>query len=235
MTLTEIEARITALVTLGGWSNSSPAPDYTFLANEGLRILTRQTMHIVEDYQLDIIRDQILYEIDTDSDDPRQWIAFNDDAQLNDQTFVPQTTRDNLRVANRNWRSTPSATPVNWYWAGPHKIGLYPAASASGGFIHFQGPRHEPRLVNGTDTPILEEDFHEGICLFGAWHHGKLYARGAEREIAASYFAEGEDYVNRVKEAMDSKEAQFVVRHVQRAPMEYVPNAGMGSVIWWRD
>lgn len=186
---------------------------------------------MLDDYTLTVVQDQVEYPL-IDAD-PEQWIAFNDDAQMDDTTWVWQTTRDQLRVRNRNWRSAASATPLCWYWAAPQTVGLYPPASASGATISFSGPRHEPRLVDDTDTPILDEDFHEGICLFAAWHHGKLYARGAEREIVAAYLAEGEDYVNRVKESMATKEAQLVVRRVQRSPQEYSNTGRLAPVIFW--
>ena len=72
--------------------------------------------------------------------------------------------------------------------------------------------------------------FHEGICLFGAWHFGKLYARGESRQIADAYRVEGLNYARRCKESLAGKEAGHVIRRVSRPAQEYVSLGASGLV-----
>lgn len=225
MDFQEIQSRVEALVKLGGWSNAVPGPDYAYLANEGLRLLTRQTQHNVETKTITTAAQQEVYSL-VDSADTRDWIAFFDDALYNTNTWLPQRTRHWLRTLDRLWRQTAASTPAYWYWSGPQEIGLYPKPSASGTTITLNGPRHEPRMSAVDDKPRIEETFHEGICLFGAWHWGKLFSRGEERDVAKEYLMEAQDYVKEYKSQMASQEAGSVVRTVARPPQEYL---GMGS------
>jgi hypothetical protein len=232
-TFLEIQDRIEALVRLGGWSNAVPAPDYPFLGNEGLRLFSRQSQHNVEDVVITTVANQTAYSLFTGNPvDDRVWIAINDDALWNSGTlgaiWLPQATRNQLRAADREWRLRPAGNPEYWYWTKPGaEIGLWSIPSVSSITISMQGPRHEPEMVNDTDEPLLNEDFHEGICLFGAYHWGKTYARGAETDIVRGYYAEAMEYVSKCKQAMVNQEAGLISRRVQRPAQEYM---GTGSM-----
>lgn len=236
MDFLQIRDRIDALITLGGWSNAIPQPDLAQLANDGLRLFTRQAKQNCETLLITTVADQADYDI-TDPDDPRDWLSFFDDALYNSNlasgaSWLQQTTRDNLRIMDRTWRNAPSGTPIYWYWANPTTIGLYSPPSVSDVEITFYGPRHEPVLVSDSQEPLFNEDFHEGICLFGAWLYGKLYARGEERSVAEGYYTEAMVYVASCKQSMAAQEAALVQRRVGRAPQEYMGSGSMMVPLW---
>jgi hypothetical protein len=220
VTFDMLRDRTEALIKLGGWSNVIPEPDYAFLVNEGLRMFTREAQHNVEGLSVTTVANQAEYSIVT-TGDTREWIELFDDAIYNAASYLPQTTRDRLRMDDRLWRKTAAGTPRFWYWTGPSEIGLYPKPSAVVA-ITFEGVRHETRLDADSEAPLLCEDFHEGICLFAAWLWGKLHARGEDREIAKGYYAEALDYTVRCKDSMRSQEAGFVSRQVARPSQEYL-------------
>lgn len=229
MTFHELQVRTEALVKLGGWSNAQPAPDYASLVNEGLRNFTRETQHNIEDKTVTTVASQATYLLG----DTPQWIAFFDDALYNGTIWISQTSIDELRSKDRLWRMRPAGVPVWWYWAGPQKIGFFPVPSLSAVNVTFEGARHEPELANDTDVPLVDKDFHEGICLFAAWYFGKLYSRGEERGVAAGYRSEALDYAARYRQTLDAKEASLVVRRVQRAPQEYLGSGAKQFPIYW--
>lgn len=231
-----LQARLEALIKLGGWSNAQPPPDYGFLVNEGLRLFTRETQHNIEELTITTVATQATYSIYNvvgGVTDRRDWIAFFDDALYQGTIWISQTTRDQLRVDDRLWRSKPAGQPVWWYWASPTEIGLYPVPSTSSVTVNFCGPRHEPKLVNDTDTPLFNEDFHEGVCLFAAWYWGKLHTRGDERSIAIGYQQEALDYTARYRQTMAAQEASLVVRRVSRSPQEYIGLGSKQQPIFW--
>lgn len=228
----QIRDRIDALVTLGGWSNAFPPPDFAFLANEGLRLFTRETQHNIEDCTITTIQNVALYSV-LDPLDPRKWISFFDDALYGGTVWISQTTRDKLRVDNRLWRSTVPGTPVWWYWAGPQLIGLYPPPSTGGTQVTLEGPRHEHVMVEDEDTPSFDDEFHEGVCLFGAWHWGKLHARGEDRAIAEGYLTEALSYTSRYLTSKAGQEAGLVVRRVSRSEQEYMGLGARQSPVFW--
>jgi hypothetical protein len=216
----QIRERIQALCTLGGWANVQPTPDYAFLGNEGLRIFNRHSQHNIEDITIATVVGQAAYSLV--SSDSRGWITLFDDAIYNSTDWLPQATRDQLRVSNRLWRDAENGTPQYWYWDSPTEIGLFPEPDTVSINVSFQGARHEAVMDADTDTPTLNEDFHEGVCLFGAWFHGKLYSRGEEREIALAYREEALDYVNECKNIVNSQEQNLITRRVIRPVREYM-------------
>lgn len=219
MTLDQIRARITALVKLGGWSNTTPSPDYTFLANEGLRLLTLETQHNIESITVVTVVNQVEYDLTT-ALDTRRWITLFDDAIYNTGTYLPQTTRDKLRAEDRLWTIAAAGTPKYWYWYGPNSIGLWPKPSSASINVTFNGARHETVLTAGTDEPTINGDFHEAICLLGAWYHGKSYARGEEKEVLMNYREEAYAYIERYRGMTGSQEAGMLVRRVNRPLFE---------------
>ena len=229
-----IRDRIEALVKLGGFATTVPGPNYAFLANEGLRLFTRESQHNVEELTITTVSGQELYSTlftgSTPVADTRDWISLYDDAVYNGVSWLPMTTRDKLRAGNPLYRDASNSTPSWWFWTRPfNQIGLFPKPDAVVN-INFMGARHEPVLDAGTDVPLLGADFHEGICLFGAWHWGKLHSRGEEREIAKEYREEALGYTARCKELMANQEAQHFTRQVRRSRPEYM---GLGST-WIR-
>jgi len=227
MQFDEIRSRIEVLCKLAGWSNEDPLPNYAFLANEGLRLFTQEAQHNVEDVTITTVANQVAYAV-SDSTDSRGWVEMFDDAAYGTTASLYQTTRANLRSDNRLWRQAAAGTPQAWYWASASTIGLYPKPSASGTSVYFQGVRHEPILDADSDTPLCDEVFHEGICLFGAWHFGKLYARGESRQIAEAYRVEAVVYADRCKASLAGKEAGQVIRRVSRSSQEYL---GLGPSV----
>jgi hypothetical protein len=239
-----MQQRTAALVTLGGWSNVSPPPDYAWLVNEGLRIFTRKAQHNREELLISLVVGQSCYRLPADTSAPtdaRDWIHFFDDALYNvlpcpggglaliGSSWLPQATENQMRLDDRSWRQYPPSVPIYWYWGNVQEMAVWPPPSQSV-LMQWRGVRHMQKLVASIDSPAINEDYHEAVCLFAAWHHGKLYARGAEREIVAGYAQEAQDLVNDMKQNMASKEATLTTRTVSRPAQEYMP-AGQTSLI----
>jgi hypothetical protein len=232
MQFDQMRDRVEALCKLGGWSNNDPLPDYAFLVNEGLRLFTAVSQHNVEDITITTVTDQERYAVSDDTD-PRSWILLFDDALYGPTAPLYQTTRDALRTGNHKWRSTASGTPRSWYWASPSEIGLYPKPSTSGTDITFQGVRHEPILDSDSATPLLDDDYHEGVCLLAAWYQGKATAMGEFAGKLAAYRAEGLDFANRAKGIQAAQEAGLIIRRVKRPAQEYLGLGNMVPAEYW--
>lgn len=136
--------------------------------------------------------------------------------------WIPQTALNNLDNMDRLWRFTPPGDPQQWFWYDPQHIGLWPVPCIDGIPINWLGIRYEPVMVNDTDTPLIPDMDCEGICLLGAWYHGKLYARGDEIQTIMNYREEGMAFAYRTKEIMSAKNAEMTARYVQRPPQEYM-------------
>lgn len=143
--------------------------------------------------------------------------------------WLPQTSLTNLDNMDRLWRFTPAGSPQQWFWFDPQHVGLWPIPSVDGTPISWLGIRYEPRMVEDTDTPLVPDMDCEGVCLLGAWYHGKLYARGEEMATIAAYRDEGLAFAYRTKEIMAAKNAEMTARYVARAPQEYM-TAGMRQI-----
>lgn len=226
MTFKEIRDRIQSLLIFGGWTNTAIKPDYAYLANMGLKLFTQESQHCVETLSLLTVSDQDKYAVNPYPDDLIDWIALFNTAQYSTDnlsfSWLPQTSLANLDNADRLWRNTPAGFPIKWFWYDPKHIGLWPSPSADGISVTWLGLRHEPRMVNDTDTPLVPSMDCEGICLLGAWYHGKLYARGEEIRTVTNYREEGLAFAYRTKEIMSAKNAEMVTRYVSRAPQEYM-------------
>jgi len=234
MTFKDIRERIQNLLIFGGWTNTAIKPDYAYLANMGLKLFTQESQHCVEQLVINTQANVQNYHVCKDSTnptDPRDWVSlFNDAAygfaapvppQLN-VAWMPQTALNNLDNMDRLWQFTPAGTPTLWFWYDPQHIGLWPVPAAANTPITWLGNRYEPLMVNDLDTPLVPDVDCEGICLLGAWYHGKLYARGDERETVANYRDEGLAFAYRTKEIMAAKNAELTTRYVSRAPQEYM-------------
>lgn len=141
--------------------------------------------------------------------------------------WIPQASLNTLDNMDRLWRFTPPSTPQQWFWYDPQHIGLWPVPCADGIPISWLGIRYEPRMVNDTDVPLVPDMDCEGICLLGAWYHGKLYARGDEIATISNYRDEGMAFAYRTKEIMSAKNAELTARYVQRPPQEYLISGAM--------
>lgn len=239
-TFLELQARVQALVTLGGWSNVLPAPNYPYLVNEGLRIFTRESWCNWETLMLTTVVNQGDYDLIADSPTPgddREWIYLSDDALWNvlpdgcgnlSASYLPQASRNQLRKSDPTWRSYSPTQPMFWYWSNSQVITLWPPPTTPV-LCTWEGVRHVPKLEGDMDSPQINQDYHEAIALFGAWHWGKLYARGEERAVALSYKAEAMELVGKYKLNTTSKQASLMQRRVARPAQEYV-DSGFVSI-----
>lgn len=136
--------------------------------------------------------------------------------------WLPQTSLTQLDNMDRLWRFTPHGTPQQWFWFDPQHVGLWPVPAVDGTPISWLGLRYEKIMVNDEDTPLVPDMDCEGICLLGAWYHGKLYARGDEIATIERYKEEGFNFAYRTKEVMSAKNAEMTARYVARPPQEYM-------------
>ena len=258
MTFKDIRDRIQNLLIFGGWTNTAIKPDYAYLANMGLKLFTQESQHYLEFLTLTTAKNQNVYSVIPDPNDPRDWVMLFNDAAINfdqpcplctnytqlaaegqlglqvpgsmqppiayglNSAWLPQTALNNLDNMDRLWRFTPPSTPQNWFWYDPKHIGLWPCPCIDGTPVQWLGVRYEPLMVNDTDTPMVPDVDCEGICLIGAWYHGKLYARGDEIQTIETYKTEGFAFASRTKEIMAAKNAELSTRYVSRPPQEYM-------------
>lgn len=223
MTFKELRDRTRDLLTFGGWTNTAIKPDYAYLVNRGLKEFTQESQHCVETLSITTVAKQQNYDARPDPSDNRDWVLLFDNATYDaSNSWLTQTSLTLLDNMDRLWRFTPASTPQKWFWYNPQTVGLWPVPVLDGVVTQWMGIRYEPLLVNDNDVPLVPDINCEGIALFAAWYHGKLYARGDERETVALYREEAMANAVRVKEIMAAKNAELTSRYVSRAPQEYM-------------
>ena len=221
MQFDEIRDRIEALCKLGGWSNSDPLPNYAQLANIGLRRFTEVAQHNIEETTISTVNGTAEYSLLT-ADDQRGWVLIFDDATYTTTRRMYQTSASKLRREDRMWRQKAAGTTSRWFIIQPNVVRLYPPPDTTADTVYFSGIRHEPVMDADSDEPLAPEIFHEGICLYGAWHHGKLYARGEERAIVTQYLQEAKAFADACKAERADQDAPILQRRVSRSVPDYL-------------
>jgi hypothetical protein len=225
VTFKELRDRTRDLLTFGGWTNTAQTPDYAYLVNRGLKEFTQESQHCVETLSIPTVKNQNLYDARPLAADNRDWVLlFNNASYGTALGWLSQTSLTHLDNMDRLWRFTTASTPTLWFWYNPQTIGVWPTPNVDGVVMQWMGIRYEPLLVNDDDIPLVPDVNCEGIALFAAWYHGKLYARGEELKTVAMYREEAMAQAIRVKEIMAAKNAELTTRYVQRAPQEYMPS-----------
>lgn len=212
MNFLALRERVQALVTLGGWSNAVPAPDYAFLVNEGLRQFTQRSHHNVENDTFATAVGTAEYSI---NDESRGWISLYDDATYGTTKRLWKTTEQNIRRGDPLWKQVSNGTPAYIWLVNENTVRLYVPPDAIE-TVYIRGPRHEPLLDADSDEPLVSDFFHEGIALFGAWYHGKAYARGEEREVVGDYYKEAEQYAMDCRAQHAEQDTGAMVRRIRR-------------------
>ena len=224
MDMSAIQLRIQALVELGGWSNVGSAIDYGKLANEGLRNVTELSQHNVEDLTFNTVASQAEYNLQASpiaATVGPSWIFFFDDASRLTKNILRKTSEANVRRIDPLWNQQSASSPAWWWMSKPDTIRLWPCPSAIEA-VNFRGVRHEPALTDPTQVPLMPEKFHEAICLLGAYHLGKLYARGDDIEVCKGYLAEGNAMAMKLREQMSEADTGVIQRRVRRSQPEYL-------------
>lgn len=217
MTFAELRERARALCWPAGWSEIQPAPNWAMLVREGHRLFFWEAQVLTSDQTLTTATGQAEYVLTT----PPDWVLVTD-VLYGATDSLQQVTEAALRRHDPLWTKAANARPVYWWMSEPNTIRLYPAPATSGDTIYVHGVRLDTDLVADSDTPSCPAVFHEGIALFAAWHHGKLYARGEDRAILEVYLEEARAYVARCQEYFASQDTAAFVRRVKRAPVDYV-------------
>ena len=243
MNFLELQDKTRALLTLPGWANSNPLPEYDVLINAAYKWWAEETQYNVEDADFETLENQPLYDLSVCNIPaglpPREWILINDDMQYNVifgeflSGYLPQVSREQLRQNNRNWRLQPSSTPLYWYESGQsNKIGLWPVPNDSNIRISFEGARYPCPLENPDDTPTFNSKYHKGLSYYAACLWAENFAEGDENIRLSGYMKKAEKEKNDFLSSLEAREPGFVVRRVARPPCEYL-SAGFRQIPIW--
>ena len=217
MTFQEIRTRIQVLCKLGGWDNVDPPPDYAFLANAGVRQFSLEAQANQTNTTVTTVADQSEYALTTTAG---SWLNIQDASYGTDQPLY-KSTESQRRRENPLWFQDASGQPVYYWMVGSDTIKLWPPPSTAGVTIYLRGTQMDPVLTNDTDTPLSPIVFHEAICLFGAWFHGKSYCYGEEKSRAAMYRKEALDIVDKYSENLSAQDDSCIIRRVAKPPVRY--------------
>jgi hypothetical protein len=236
-TYLQAQDRVMDLIRLGAWSNSFTPPDPSYLVNYGAGEFIRNTNYNQESALIQTVAGQLVYGLTSDLPDfppgfplgPRKWYSINDDALWQivpgapgSASYLPQTTRQKLRMTDIQYLDCPASIPLCWYIANDQEIGLYPPPSQSGIYVQFSGNRDIPDLVEPDDTFPWHDRYTEACCLFGAYQFGKTIARGEELQTLGRYLKEAMDLCAEFSQDFTDKEAALINRNIQQPSQDYL-------------
>lgn len=221
MVFSEIRARIGDLIRLAGWSNTETAPDLAYLANHGSREFFTETQILTADTTATSVVGQAEYTLTT----PPEWVRITD-VLWGTSTPLTQVTEARLRQRMPLWSQEGNGVPLYWWVSKANEIKLHPKPDVASTTIYVHGIRLDAVLDGDSDSPSCPAIFHEGICLLGAYHHGKLYAVGEQRQTLAAYMTEAENIMGRCRDFFAGQDSHALTRRVNRTPATYV---NMGS------
>lgn len=217
MTRTEIEARITRLITLGGYTDTTPAPDLTSLANQGVQAFSWDTECNIETATVTTIAGQAEYTIDVTST-PRMFKWVLEAIYGTTQELMP-TTEEQLRRLNRLWLFQTNAQPDKFWSPSPNIIRLYPPPADAGVVVTLRGVREAATLASGSTVPGFPAKWHEAIALNGAIRELKAWATKEESARLNMYINQYEEMVEECGEWVRDNDAD-IVRTVLHRPVE---------------
>ena len=236
MSYLEIRQRIEQACKLGGWSNVDPPPDFSFIANRGLKEFVRLTGGNIETSFISLVANQVSYSTFPNDPalnnyDPRIWCNIWDSMIYQYQVdnpgggwYLPQITLNKLRQYNIQYMDTPVGQPECWYFdkGNTNTIAFYPPPSQTGIVCMFNGVRELPVMVNDDDMTPFSEVYDEAIAGLGVWWYAQLYTRANERAVAAQYKARADELITEFKHEMTGSEAAFINRRVALPPQPYM-------------
>ena len=184
----------TGFAELGGWSNISPAVDWTARVNEAWQQLGWDCEHYVTTETVTAVNGQVEYALAT------VWKLILD-VTYNAVGLI-RTTEDFERAHAPSWRSTAAGTPKRWLQvAGFTKVGILPAPNGTQSIV-VRGVTSPPVMASGSESPsdaakgAFPAAWHEAIAMLAAANVGKAYG---DNERAAFYFSQVQDVVNKVR------------------------------------
>lgn len=187
------------------------------LVREGHRRFFWEAQVLTADATVITVAGQGEYELPT----PPDWVLLTD-VIYNERNPLQQVTEAALRRYDPLWTQSGNATPQFWWMSEPTKLRVYQPPANDGDTIAVHGIRLDDDLEADDDVPACPAIFHEGIALFAAWHHGKLYARGEDRAVLEVYLEEARDYVARCQEYFAAQDTAAFVRRVRPLQSQYV-------------
>ena len=217
MTYLEIQLRIQRLCTIGGWANVDPPPDWGFLSNEGLRLFSTEAQYMPGETTITTVANQAEYVLDS----PPNWLSITDDCTYGIDQQLYLADENTTRRQDRMWRQRAADTPRNiWMTNKLNTVRVHPKPSAADITVYIFGWTVDEHMTELDDRPNCRDIYHEGAALFGACHHGDLYARGEEVGILDRYRAKAQGLANKLNDEMANEGATVFQMRMQRRPQD---------------
>lgn len=240
MNFLDLRNEFSALIELGGWGGSNPAPLPDVEINKALKRWTEETQYNVADVVVTTKANQAIYQLPVPTPE-QEWILIFNDVQWNVNSnpfspgWIPQGTLEVLRQTDPQWRTTPASTPLYWYWTGQsNTIGFWPMPSQDDIAMSLEGVITPPPLVNDEDVPNFNSTYHVALAEFAAYNWGRRFTRGAERNIAFDYEQSALQWAAKFRGSLAARDGNSIQRRVERARPEYQPNSSTVVLPLWQ-
>lgn len=191
MNFTALQARATLLVSLEGWSDAIPSPDWAALVNQAYVQFSWDGECLITNTTVVTVANQAAYTL------TGQWRRLRDVVYDSGGTNSPvrRSSEDFERYLRADWRVQPSGAPVRYTFNPFNTLTLIPPPAAAGVTISVRGAAEATPLVNGSDVPLVPDVLQEAIALKAAIFQGKVYAQGEASQRLDRYEAQYRQYV----------------------------------------
>lgn len=202
MDFTALQARAALLASLEGWTDVSPAPTWSTLANQGWYQFSWDSELITTSQNVNTVSGTLSYTLTGHI--KRILDVVYDTAST--KSPVVHSSEDYERYLRADWRVQTSGTPVRFTFAPFNTISLVPPPDAVK-VVSVRAIVQGSAMTAGTDQPgvvgglgnAIPDIFHEAVAIYAAYIHGKVYAQGPSRSRLDDMLT---DYKGFVAEAM---------------------------------
>jgi hypothetical protein len=191
MNFTALQARAALLVSLEGWSDAVPAPDWAALVNQAYIQFSWDGECLITNTTVVTVANQAAYTL------TGQWRRLMDVVYDSGGANSPvrRSSEEFERYLRADWRVQTGGAPVRYTFAAFNTLALIPPPLAAGVTVAVRGVTEAAPLTSGGDVPSLPDVLHEAIALKAAIFQGKVYAQGEASQRLDRYEAQYREYV----------------------------------------
>lgn len=213
-----MQARVTELLTLEGWTNTATPPDTAALVNSALALFSWDGEYLRGSADITMVANTHTYSLVSAS--AEDWKRVSAVAWVGGSGLLEQKSEEQLCNQEPEWFVQAAGTPRCYWLPKPNNLRVYPTPDASGGVLRVIGVRCEPTLSSGTSSPLCPKPFHDNVCQVAAAIYAKPYALSADQVAKVqSWLDAGGAGATAVRSAMISNHMPFARRGIESGGM----------------